>query len=228
MRNLLLLSISTLTLSACASLVETSIQDLTVETPGAQNATCYVYVDDLRYKAFPPQTINIANTYKDLIVDCLAPGNRRKKVTIPATISKYVLGNTVTGIIPGAVWDGMTNALYRYPDTIQIDFTDVAVQPSKLPAHNNHDIKQPEEYRLEEFLPSTPRLNSDIGKVQAPIRKRQRQTRTATYGSSFISEGESSGKSNPPPMPSKYISPSQSGPSQPSATGAPAPLYPGE
>lgn len=226
MRNLLLLSISTLALSACASLVETSIQDLTIETPGAQNATCYVYVDGLRYKAFPPQTINIANTYKDLFIDCLAPGNRRKQVTIPATISKYALGNAATGIVPGTVWDGLTNALYRYPDTVEIDFTDIAVQPSKLPAHNNPDIKQPEEYHLEEFLPSTPRLNSDIGKVQAPIRKRKK--RTAVYGSSFISEGNSSSKSNPPPMPSKYSSPSKSGPSQPSATGAPSPLYPGE
>jgi len=212
-------------LGGCAYVVDTSIQDVRIETPGAHNAICYMYVDGLRYKVHPPEAINISKNEKDLIIDCRAPGNRRQMVKVPAQISRAAAGNVVTGVVPGAAFDYASGALFKYPDVISIDFTGIAPSAMPLPAHNSPDIKQPEEYRLEEFLPSSPRLNKDIGKEVGEVQRRQTQS-APLYKDSFISEGSDvGGKSNPQPA---YQLPTKSGASQPSATGAPAPLYAGE
>src|SRR5262245_50848499 len=118
-RSLLLGSL--FALSSCAYLIDEQIQDITVVTPGAEDAVCYLYVDDLRYKLFPPQTTNISKSYKDLTVDCLAPGNRRRRVVIEPTLSEHAPFNVVNGVIPGTSWDLAGNALFTYPDIITVD-----------------------------------------------------------------------------------------------------------
>ncbi len=151
-----------LLLSGCAYLKNDTIQELTVLTPGAQNTLCFVYVDKLKYKFRPPQTQTIIRSNKDLIIDCLAPGNRRREVMIVPKISGAAYEN-VLNVGVGALWDKASSAAYSYPHTVEIDFTHMPLSAEPLPAHNNPDIRQPEDYRLEEFLPSTPRLNEDIG-----------------------------------------------------------------
>lgn len=162
-------------ITSCAYFKDGSIQPLTVKTPGAQNATCYVYVDGLRYRFKPPQTINIGKSKEDLIVECHAPGNRQRTVVIEPGLSKSAKQNIATGLIPGVAWDSASGALYAYPDTVYVDFTNMPTSPEALPAHNNPDIKQPEEYDLEEFRAKVPRLNSDRYNQETPIRARQAQ-----------------------------------------------------
>ncbi len=176
MRKLLLLSGSLLALGACADLVEGQLQPLTVVTPGAQNAMCVVYTDNIKYRVRPPDTIRINKSSEDLVVDCRAPGNRNQTVVIPAAVSGLTLaGNLPTGLVPGASYDYASGAMFQYPKIVSVDFTGMPVTPEDLPAHNNPDIRQPETYDLEEFLPSSPRLNADKYAIPIELRRRERQ-----------------------------------------------------
>lgn len=161
MRNSFYLLASVFLLGGCAYLTEKSNQNLTVLTPGAEDALCYVYVDGVKYKFSPPETVNIFKSKEPLVVDCLAPGNRRKKLEVKPTIARSAPGNVVTGVAPGLAWDYVSGALFKYPDIIEVDFTEVPVRPEALPAQNNPDVVQPEDYYLEEFSPSEPRMNND-------------------------------------------------------------------
>lgn len=173
-------------LGACAYWKDDAAQKLTVLTPGAENAMCHVYIDGLKYKFRPPQTQNIIKSDANLIVDCMAPGNRRREVVIKPQIEKSAFGNVFNAGV-GAAWDYASKAAFTYPDTVYVDFTNMPLRSEKLPSYNNPDIKQPEEYKLEEFLPSTPRLNSDM---EAP------QTNTINLPPPQASE-----PSQPPPPP---------------------------
>ena len=160
-------------MGACSYAFDEHIQDLTVVTPGAKNAICYVYVDGLKYKFRPPQTLNISKSRKDLVIDCLAPGNRRKEIVVKAQTEESVYANTLNGGV-GAVWDLASSAMFRYPDVIEVNFETTPVRPEAMPAQNNPDIKQPEEYMLEEFRPSSPRMNSDRYEEPPQIHRRQK------------------------------------------------------
>jgi hypothetical protein len=159
---------SALTLASCGYTVNKSHQDISFETPGAENATCDVYVDKLRYQVMPPQKVNIMKSENDMEIKCIAPGNRMKTLTVPAKFSY----RTVWGTPAGMAWDYASESMYYYPSVIAIDFSQEATKPNPPPRHNNPDIVQPEEYDLEEYLPGEPRLNSDRYRTQDPIRRR--------------------------------------------------------
>lgn len=160
MRNKILSLLTVTALSGCAYALDSSIQDITILTPGAEDSVCYMYVDGVRYRMHPPQTTSIARNEKDLIIDCLAPGNRRKKVVIEPGYADSAVGNVATAGV-GLVWDYASGALFKYPDVVEISFVGTPIGPAFTPAQNNPDIRQPEDYPLEEFRPSSPRINSD-------------------------------------------------------------------
>lgn len=163
-----------LVLASCAYMQDRSIQNVTVVTPGAYNAICYMYVEGLRYRVRPPQTVNISKSSEDLILDCFAPGNKHHKVVIKAEISNKIYRNVTNGVLPGLSWDYFSGSIYKYPERVVVDFTNTPVSPEAMPAQNQPDIKQPEEYPLEEYLPGTPRLNSDRLNPPQEIRRREK------------------------------------------------------
>lgn len=230
MSRYFVLLILVLILGACAYATDGSIQDLTVETPGAQDSLCHVYVDDLRYLFYPPQTVNIHKSREDLVIDCLAPGNRRKKKIVEAKIEPNVAGNVATGIVPGTGWDYLSESMFYYPDIVEVDFTGVKPSPEALPAQNNPDIRQPETYELEEFKAKRLRLNADKDMPPVEIRRRSRKARR-TAGSmpeTYITSGDrTDGKSSPDSVAPQILDPS--GPVSSSQPGeGPVPLYPGD
>lgn len=160
-------------LSACAYTTEKSHQTLTVRTPGAHDALCNVYVDGLRYKFFAPETRNIPKSKEDLRIDCMAPGNRRKEVFVKPIFANSAAWNVATGVVPGMMWDYASGALFSYPEEIEVNFTGAVATSQALPPQNNPDIKQPEDYDLEEFKPSQPRLNSDRYRQTTYPKRRQ-------------------------------------------------------
>ena len=159
-------------LGACAYAVDKGYQPLTIRTPGAQDAVCDVMANKVRYRFYPPATRNVKNSKEDLIVHCLAPGNRERKVVIRPDIADAFAGNVVTGFIPGASWDYASGAMFRYPDTVDVDFTTMKPKPMPGPVHNNPDNIQPEEYRLEEFRPNTSYLHEDQYRKPLPLQRR--------------------------------------------------------
>lgn len=182
-------------LSSCAYTLDKQIQDITVVTPGAEDAVCYMYVDGLRYKFFPPQTMNITKSRQDLVVDCLAPQNRRRKVVIEPTLSEHAPLNVANGIIPGTTWDIASNSMFTYPDVVTVDFTSAQPMPEALPAQNNPDIRQPEDYDLEEFTSGLPRLNSDRGTTKPQLLRRgAKPTPEVSYTDSEITPHTGPGK----------------------------------
>lgn len=168
----LFLFVPILAVSACAYTFDKQYQDVEIRTPGAQDARCTVYANKVRFEYFPPQKRSLPKSEEDLVVDCWAPGNRHREVVIKPTIEDSTYANVLNGAVPGTAWDYASQAMFAYPDVVTVDFTGMPLVPSKLPAHNNSDIKPPEDYYLEEFRPSTPRLNSDRFDQQEPIRRR--------------------------------------------------------
>ena len=172
-RRLLLVSF-VFVLGSCAYTLDGAVQDITVLTPGAENALCYVWVDKIKYKVRPPQTTNVVKSKSDMTVECRAPGNRQREVVVASRIAKSTAWNVTNAILPGAMWDSASGAAYEYPDVIEVDFRNMKPRPQKLPAHNSPDILQPEDYMLEEFLPGDPRLNSDKFKPKIVPQLRER------------------------------------------------------
>lgn len=221
-----LLSLSTIAvISGCSYATDTSVQDITIHTPGAEDAVCMLYIDKIKYRVHPPQTTSIFNTKKDLVIDCMAPGNRRKEVVIPATISDKAVGNIATAGI-GYAWDYASGALYNYPKVVEVSFVGVPIGPAFIPAQNNPDIRQPEDYLLEEFKPSQPRLNSDRDNSNVEIMKRGGMMEsTASYPAESFSEssGMSSGKGS-----LKTVVEGYGNTINPSASSTPTSLVPGQ
>ena len=188
-KTLLLLSV--LSTGACAYAIDDSIQDVKIVTPGARGAACDAYVEGLKYRVKPPQIINLYKSKEDLVVDCKAPGNRRKVVYIKPSIEPSAAWN-ITNAGVGLTWDYASAALFRYPDVIEVNFTDTPVTDPPLPAQNSTDIRQPEEYQLEEFSPSAPRMNADRSAPPVEILRRERASRTMSGYDSSAAFSESS------------------------------------
>jgi len=217
-------------LSACAYATDTSVQEITLRTPGAKNAVCYMFVDNVKYRVHPPQATSIFRTKNDLIIDCLAPGNRRKKVVIEPSYSDKAVGNVATAGV-GLAWDYASGALFTYPDVVEISFIGMPEGPALIPDQNNPDVRQPETYDLEEFRPSQPRMNSDkYNKMPTTFVRRDETASSAPSSSSSsqsnaFSEGEgySSDKGDLQSVVDAYASDLN-----PAASNGPTPIIPGE
>jgi|GEM_PF-1283852 len=166
-RNLSLLSCAFL-LGSCAYATKASFQDITFISPDAQDAKCLVYASGVKYQVWPPQTVNIKKSAKPMTVVCHAPGNR----TVEVEVSPRVETTAMWGTPVGVAWDYASQSLYSYPEVIAIDFSQESLKAFSLPKHNNEDIRQPESYDLEEFLPGDPRLNSDKYKTKNKLLRR--------------------------------------------------------
>lgn len=160
-----------LALGACAYVTDGSVQDVTVLTPGANNAECKLSVGGVQYVYNPPMTRSIQKSGENMVVDCWAPGNRHKVGHFSAVQSNTMLFNGPN--VGGMVFDVASNSIHNYPSVVEIDFTQTEVKPFPLPAQNQEDIRPPEDYDLEEFSPGLPRLNSDRFATKPEIRRRQ-------------------------------------------------------
>lgn len=161
-----------LAVTSCSYIMDDTIQYITVETPGARNAVCHAYIDQAKYKIRPPQKVALKKDRDPMVLDCIAPGNRRKQVEIEPKVEPSASLNIVNGVIPGTSWDYLSDAMFSYPEVIYVDFRGIEVTPMGLPAHNSSDLRAPEDYDLEEFLPADPRMNSDKFKTPVEIRRR--------------------------------------------------------
>lgn len=226
-----------LLLGACAYVQDGAIQPVEFKTPGARNAVCNVYVEKIKYVVRPPQTVNLVKSYDTLKVDCLAPGNRRKVVYIEPDIERSSYGNIATAGV-GYAWDAASQALWRWPDMIEVNFTDTPVKDFDLPAQNAPDIRQPEDYQIEQYSPSTPSLNRDKNAPPIEILRREgasvQSSSTDNFTLSEPAPGTYGGKGDLQPVSSAVssdaLNPAGSGASESSAgippVSGPMPLLP--
>lgn len=213
MRPQFFILILSLFLPSCAYTTEKSTQTVKIETPGANGATCAVNADGVLYRVNAPGNVFLTKNSADLIVDCSAPGNRRREVVVSPQVSQAFYWNAPLMPVAGA-WDYASGAMFKYPDRIAVDFTGMDIKSAGLPAHNSPDIKQPEEYLREEYGASMPVLNAD--QSAEPVRLRLRSEASHDW------EGEEQQAEN-----NNFPNSSAVGYAPDKAAPGPVPLYPG-
>ncbi|HNQ92772.1 MAG TPA: hypothetical protein PKI93_07570 [Alphaproteobacteria bacterium] len=153
-----------LALAACSTAIEGSQQQVAFTTTGAVDAVCEVRTgaNDRIYKIRPPETIWVNKSVKDMTVTCNAPGNRTVTKTVEAEIAATTFLNPVTGLVPGALYDGSSGAMFKYPETIDVDFSGVMASMSPMPSYHNLDGLDPDRVAgVEDYGPDTPKAADD-------------------------------------------------------------------
>ena len=173
MIRFLLLRFAVQAMSGCARIIEGSSQEVTIETPGADGATCFLENKEMRYKIYAPQTITLTKPRSPLNVRCLAPGNREKTVVVPLRFQEETFMNAANGLIPGMLYDYESNSMYKLPPVIVVDFTDMQPQPMPLPKYDRMLRENPQLRGWEEFRPGLPALQRDL--YDSPVELRRRE-----------------------------------------------------
>ncbi len=151
-----LLAFTALTLlSGCASAIDGQTQNVTLRTPGAENARCYLENEDMKYVVETDETINIMKSPNDLEVRCLAAGNREKTIIVQREVNDWVAGNVATGVVPGAAYDYFSRGGFEYPEEIIVDFSEIPVTAYPLPKYHSDDLGHNNYYnRVERIGPT--------------------------------------------------------------------------
>jgi hypothetical protein len=149
-------------LASCSTVMEGSTQQISFQTVGAEDAYCTIQTgeSDYAYNVRPPQTIRIHKSRGTMFVSCSAPGNRMQNVTVESKVAGTTYMNGLNGGV-GAAVDADSGAMYKYPDTVVIDFTSIMASPSALPSYENADGLNPKDAGIEYLGPDTPKLDED-------------------------------------------------------------------
>ena len=173
MFRFLSLIFSILVLAGCASALGDAQQKVEFVTPGANDAVCLISNGETKYKIYTPGKITLSKRPGNLVVHCLADGNREKTVTIDPGHASTALGNAVTGFIPGIFVDYSTGALFEYPNTVSVDFTDIEPTSMPLPNYHKHLMENPHLFGMEEFRSGRAALIRDKYEQGFSLKKRE-------------------------------------------------------
>lgn len=160
----LVLVSSLLVLSACSTITEGSQQQITFETPNANDALCEVKLGThgLLYVVRPPQTVWIKKTARNMFITCEAPGNRIVKKQIDSEVAGTTFLNVFNGIVPGTAYDADTGSMFKFPEKIEIDFAGIEAVSNPMPSYHNMDGLNPKQAAtIENFGPDTPAMSDD-------------------------------------------------------------------
>lgn len=160
-----------LLLSSCSTLVDGQIQDVTIETQGANNTLCYMQNNEFSFRFYPPQTLKVTKSADPYTIRCLAPGNREKTIVVAPKVADSTYYNAAT-LGAGAAVDHLSNAMYELPDKIVISFEGMRAEGYEQPAYNNFFDKHPELKGMEEFRPGQAALLRDAGKTTPALKPR--------------------------------------------------------
>lgn len=140
MKHNALILTSIMALSACSSVNDGQTQHVTVRTPGAENAKCFLENQDFKYVAYSNETVEVMKSPHDMTVNCMAPGNRNKSIVVPRTIEKSAGQNAANGFLPGLTYDYLSRGIYDYPDEVVVSFSGVQAKSYGLPQHQSSDL----------------------------------------------------------------------------------------
>lgn len=137
-------------------------QDVTLETVGAEGASCQLILGRNTYVVHPPQTVTVSkNTAPGMTVHCFAPGNREKVVHYDHGREDAANANILNGYLPGMTYDTYTGAAYRLPERIVVDFSDVPMRPIKPPFYSYGREKKPLSEGIEDMGPDKAMLERE-------------------------------------------------------------------
>jgi hypothetical protein len=170
-RRLSLVLASALLLSACAGVLDGTFQDITLKTPGTDQAHCTMNNHIMNYQVYSNQTIRVQRNDRDLEIFCRAPGNKEVSVLIDRDLNAWALADVFTGIVPGVAYDHFSGALYDYPDVITIDFASVPSRPMDAPQYEAAEAPKLKMQGIENYDPSIVKKDGDKYYVRALPRK---------------------------------------------------------
>tara|TARA_X000001036_G_scaffold308738_1_gene287403 strand:+ start:1955 stop:2380 length:426 start_codon:yes stop_codon:yes gene_type:complete len=114
----LVLMLSVLSVSACASIVSGDQQVVSVETPDCDGAKCKLSNEQGTYYVSPtPGTVTINKSASPMILEC-SKGNKKEMSTVESGTEGMAFGNILAGGIIGAAVDMGTGAAYDYPNVM--------------------------------------------------------------------------------------------------------------
>lgn len=112
-----------LQLTACASIVDGTKQEVQVQTPGASCAQCEFTNSKGSYQSScTPQKITVKRAYGPLTGTCVAPGLTGKSEYESKT-KGWFFGNILIGGLIGMGVDALTGSAWDYPETLSVQMT---------------------------------------------------------------------------------------------------------
>jgi hypothetical protein len=119
-----LILIGSLTLSACASIVDGSSQSLSVKTLSdigdVAGAQCTLKNNKGEWYVTTPGTVTVHRSYDDLNVGCSKQGYVMNVNSVASSTKGMAFGNILFGGLIGAGVDMSTGAAYDYPNPIVV------------------------------------------------------------------------------------------------------------
>jgi len=174
MRKLLLSLFSLAALNGCASISAGQFQDITVVTPGAENAYCLLYTGVGVYKVNNGETIQITKSDEDMKAECYATDNRKLTMNVDLDAEDSGLLNIANGVLPGLAYDHFSKALYKYPEVIVADFHNVPAKGFE-PAYHAKDRMSPKAAGITYYGPSVPVQEEDKSRSPVTVEKRNQE-----------------------------------------------------
>ena len=109
--------VTSLALTACASIIEGSTDTINVKPQPNGNVTCTLTSGRESLTANIPATVSVKKSRTDMMVDCLDSTNQAKGNTrIASDIEPWAFGNILFGGLIGLGIDWYTGAAYNYPN----------------------------------------------------------------------------------------------------------------
>lgn len=161
---------SVLLASACGTVMKGQMQEITLRTPGTDNAKC-IADNGVRYTIVTDQTITIMRSGKDLVLECYAAGNRDLRMTVESGFNNWSAANIANALVPGVTYDHLSKGLYEYPPTIVADFSGMKSRSYETPDYHDKDMPNPYEQQIEDYTPSTPRIENDSNYMHRGVKK---------------------------------------------------------
>ena len=173
MRHSIFVLLAVFLLSACSSMTDGATQEITIETPGTDGAVCVLDRPGHTMRVWAPKTVRITKTADPMTVTCRAPGNREKTVVLQPDIPTSFYVNLANGLLPGAVYDYNTGAMYQYPEKVVIDFSDMRPQKMPLPDYQRVLDENPDVFDMEEWRPGIPAMQRDRDYIEPVLKTRR-------------------------------------------------------
>ena len=119
-------------LAGCGTMINQSVQEVEVQTPGVEQVGCVIKNDKYTYRLLAPSKINLERSPYELTMTCSKYDYETVEVILPPSINPSTYWNTLNGVIPGTVYDIGAHGAYKYPDIVVVEMyplSDDVVEP---------------------------------------------------------------------------------------------------
>jgi hypothetical protein len=118
--GILAVSAVSLCLSACATIVTSSNQDIAVTSAPGDQAMCTATNGVGSWTVTTPGSIKVERSKNDLQVSCTKAGFQNAQATGASGFEPWALGNILLGGLIGLGIDWASGSIHKYPNAIQV------------------------------------------------------------------------------------------------------------